>query len=860
LTYIKPKTRIKTYANAPIRSGSGYQVGFYDIGLLRQALDHSGESFYRIGALAIPTNETEFTQVQRIINDPTIQYALVDKDKIVICQIGENKEWLSIINDMGYVVEGGGKTPKRLKTSHRPALINAHFELDEINVVTVDCAQYSRYFEWSEDGSEFWLTDAEDYLEEYQDPEVWDRLLDGGFVIHPRLIEKGIDNIPIFEMTDTEDPGEYYLNPTLRQDLINDLRHKYKVFNARLIGPDGMLKGNAFVSDKLPEGVDILTWHGNVKTEFKYTKGYRFLAEPQGPKSKVRTDDQTLINMPQLFTKANMEYWLTEEYEKMFADAINDRLLMNWRSVYMRSFRDKNKSKSKKTTDDFDIDEQESFARLLYVGYRWKAMNMKITDSPWLFKTLATTHAKPLKEAIPIPCAVSEQIISESMARMIGYDMEIEEGTIQRINDLSIHVVNDLDWLEMYESHGGHDHDDFFSIFYRTMIGGRYDNDKVVVVKRSPNGLGEYSIFKYVEGQWYPTWKTSDGTELSFLEVSGRGWPMRLSTAIRAKKVSYVGLPSTMKAKPPRSATYTRQDVFDDIRASMKGGGVGGFVNATMLYASVFHNHRPVQLCSLEDAIDGCTQTYDSADRDAIEEETKVMVREVIESGLPVDRALWDSKHFSYYLEKGEWVEKYEGKITQLNTITKTKYAEYTQRVHAWAQENARPNDLVFAMGKRLSLHATPILNEFRKDTFNANSMMTTEHGGQIGRYGWDMLYQSVVDQIESYENESDQHDLILGLYVATLTKPTSSGVINDQIIMNKMVFPYLEKALQYYGLANTVSHIWNQDGTIRVVQSRTDQWRCEDEEGNYLIFDDAREYQRYRGRLSPISFTSKSA
>jgi hypothetical protein len=84
---------------------------------------------------------------------------------------------------MGYVVEGGGKTSKRLKTSHRPALINAHFELDEINVVTVECAQYSRYFEFSEDESEFWLIDAEDYLDEYQDPEVWDRLLDGGFVI-----------------------------------------------------------------------------------------------------------------------------------------------------------------------------------------------------------------------------------------------------------------------------------------------------------------------------------------------------------------------------------------------------------------------------------------------------------------------------------------------------------------------------------------------------------------------------------------------------------------------------------------------------------------------------------------------------
>lgn len=852
---IQPKVRTQTYLNGPLRDGANHQIGFYDIGLLRQILDASGEDYYRIGSLPIPETEAEFTEVQRIINHPSIQYALVDKNKIVVCQIGNATGWLSLFDEHGFTVEGGGKTAKRLKTAHRPALINAHFEIDELNIVTVDCAQYSRYFEWAEDGSEFWLRDQEDYAELFHDPEVWDRLLDGGFVIHPRLIERGIENLPVFDMTETNDPGDYFLNPTLRQDLIHDLRHKHKVYNIRILGPEGLLKGNCFVSDRLPDGVDVLTWHGNLKPEFKYEHGYRLLAEPQGAKSKVRTDDQTLINLPQLFTKANMEYWLDEEYKKMFNDAINNKLLMNWRNIYTRSFRDKKNNTG--YTEDTDLEDQESFARMLYVGYRWKALGMNITDSPWLFQLLAISHAKPLKEHIYIPCAVSEQIISESMARMIGYDLEVEEGTIQRIDDLSVHVVNDLDWLEMYESHGGHDHDDFFSLFYREMIGGQYDQEKVVIAKRSPNGFGEYSIFRYVEGQWNPSWTTSDGTEVRFPQVSGRGWPMRLSVALRADRVSYVGLPSTKKPKPPRSETYTQQDVFNDIRAAMKGGGVGGFVNATMLYASVFHEHRPVQLCSLEDAIDGCVQTYDSSDRDAIEEETKVIVRQVIESGLPVDRALWDAKKFAYYLKKGEWVEKYEGKITQLNRITKTKYQEYVNRVREWAQANARPNDHVFEMGKRLRLHATPVLNGFRSNTYNANSYMTSEHGGTIDRYGWDQLYQEVIDEIESYASESDQHDLVLGLYAAALTKPTSTGVISDQIVMNRHVFPYLERALQFYGIGATLTYIPNQDGTVRVLQSKTTEWRVEDENGNMIIFDDAIQYQKFRGRQSPIVFTT---
>ncbi len=843
---IRPKTRIQAYANAPIRSNTGYQIGFYDIGVLRQSLEHSGEDYYRIGAMPIPSNEHEFTQVQEIINHPSIQYAIVDKNKIVVCQIGNNTEWLSVLNDMGYVVEGGGKTAKRVKSFHRPTLLNTTFGLDELNIVTVDCAQYSRYFEWSEDRSEFWLRDQEDYAELFQEPEVWDRLLDGGFAVAPWVIERAIENLPIFDTTQSNDPGDYFLNPTLRSDLIKDLR-KAKTFNIRIIGPKGTLKGNCFVTDKLPEGVDIITWHGNIKTEVKYTEGYRLLAEPQGPKSKVRTDDQTVINMPQLFTKANMEYWLDEEYAKMFNDAINNKLLMNWRNVYLRSFH-----------DDSDLEDEESFARFQYVGYRWKAMGMKITDSPWLFKTLASSHAKPLEEHIPIPCAVSEQIISESMARMIGYDIEVEEGTIRRLNDLKVHVVNDLDWMEMYESHGGCDHDDFFSLFYRTFMGGQYDQEKVVVVKRSPNGFGEFSIFRYVEDEWYPTWKTSDGQEHSFLEVSGRGWPMRLSVALRGNMVSYTGLPSTMKPKPVRSATYTREDVFEDIKASMKGGGVGGFVNATMLYASVFHRHRVNQLCSLEDAIDGCTQTYDSADRDAIEEDTRLMVREVIESGLPVDHSLWESKKFKYYLKPGEWVEKTDGKITQLNRITRRKYREYLAKVDAWTKENCKPPAQIMKMGSRLRLHATPILNDFRKDTYEANSLMTADYGGYITRTGWENLYLSVIDKIDEYEMESDRHDLILGLYAATFTKPTSTGNISDQAIMNRIIFPYLEAALQYYGLANTVSFVKNTDGSMRVVQSRVSEWRVETNNGEYEVFTDPVEYQRFRGKQSPIVFSRR--
>ena len=527
---ITPKMRAIGYSNGPLRSVNNYQYGFYEIGAMRQALAHSGEDFFRVGALPLPTNEFEFNQIQAIINHPSIQYALVDKTKIVITQVGNNTEWLSIFNNMGFRVKGGGKTSKRLKAFHRPTLINATFNLGEIFVQYVNSSDYSRY----------------EFLSDFTEEEV-DRLLDGGFIISPSLVKAGVDNLPAFEAGSTNDPNEYYYNPRMRQNAIKDLLNT-KAFNGRLIGPDGFLKGNCFVSDKLPEGVDVLSWHGNLKSEIVYDEGWMFQAEPQNAKSRVHTDDQTMINLPQLFTKSEMEYWLSEEYEKMFQEALNGKLLSNWKNIYQRTWKDK-----------VDPEDEEAQARMQYVGYRWVAMGMKVTESPWMFETLATSHAKPLKSKIPIPCAVYEQIISESLASMAGYEIEVEQGTIQRLSELEVHVVNDLDWIEMYASHGGCDQDDFFKLFYREFEGGDLDGQKSVIVARSPNGIGEYSIFKYVEGAWHPHWLTSTGEKITFPKVSGRGWVQRLSEALLEDKVSYIGLPSQINPPPKRTGeVYTR--------------------------------------------------------------------------------------------------------------------------------------------------------------------------------------------------------------------------------------------------------------------------------------------------------------
>jgi len=827
----RPNVRLKALANGPLRSNNNYQFGFYDIGVLRHALQHSGAPEYRVAALPIPSNDFDLADLEKIITNKNVQYAIVDKNKIVVTIIDGQTGWMSVLEDMGFKVKGGGKTAKRMKSFHRATLLNAHF--DDLKIKWVEPTDFTRYdFTGSADWSP-WVTQG------------LPRLLDGGIVISSRLVQQAVKNLPVYEPHNTLDTNEYYYDPTVRQHLVNYLL-KSKVFNGRILTSEGILKGNLFVRDDLPEFIDVISTRDNLKKEVTYHKGFRLLAEPQGPKTRVITDDQTVINLPKLFRKSDMEMWLKEEYEKMFNKAKDGHLITDWKSVFMRNF----------TRDNQDMEDIEAQSRISYVGYRWVSMGLSITHSPWLFETLAISHAKPLQKRIPIPCSVYEQVVPESLARMAGHDMFVEEGTIMRIDSLGVHVVSDYDWLEMYESHGGHDQDDFFKCFYRT-IEHNGTTKKVVVIARSPNGFGEYSMFNYVEGQWYPTWTKSDGEKVSFPLINGRAWPERLSEAIRSEKVKYVGLPSENKDEDTRSETesYSVADVMRDVKIAMNGGNVGRFVNASMLHSMVLSKHRTNQLCSMESAIDGCTQTSDPDDREAIDTEAQIMIDEVLASNKPVDRDFWFGR-FRALARKHPEVETYEGKITQLNSLCTDYYNKYVQRIIKYSQENVRPLEIVHQLGQRLYYHALPVLRNFRMSIFNANAADVVQMSNGIKRTEWENLYGNIVAKIESYERVQDRHDFILSLYSASIKNSTSNGKVTDQIVMNRLVYPYLEAALIHYGVGNKIIMTF-EDGQVRLTERTATSWSYPDENGDLVEFNDVFAYQKYHAQYSPIVHTT---
>lgn len=828
--------RLQANHLGPLRGGEYYQFGFYDAGVLRQAINET-ETGYRVYAAPVPSDRSEFEQIKELLRDPELQYAMVDKNKVVFVYIDGYPGWMSVINNMGYVVNSGPKTNKRLKSFHRPTLLNAHF--DNLNIMMVEDGEYSRYD----------FNDPNQVAAKYRTPEMLERLGDGGFIISKRLIQASVKNLPVFEQHEENAyDQDYYYDPRIRKFLVHDLLNA-AMFNVRLIwsdpetGENAFLKGNAAAVD-LPDGIDVIATRSNIKKEIGYKNGYRFLAEPQGPKSRVVTDDQTMLNFPKMFRKSDMEMWLAEEYKKAYKQATSGELLTNWKSIYQRIWK-----------DNEDLNDNEARARMAYVGYRWTAAGFKMTNSPWLFETTSMSHVAPLRNRVPIPCSVYEQIMPESFARMAGFNIEVEEGTIRRCNELGVHVVNDLDWLEMYESHGGHDQDDFFKLFYRTMNSGEYDGEKVVVAVRSPNGFGEYSIFRYVENEWYPRWHKADDTEISFPVINGRGWPERLSDSIRQNKVNYSGLPSSRINKPKRTGPYTPDDVIRDVEIAMAGGNVGGFVNACMAHSMVIGKHRPVQLCSLEDAIDKCINPDDADDVTAIDIEAEMMMREVIESGKPIDKLFYERRGLKRFLKFGETPILGPGKISQLSDLCDQYHKEFKAKIVEWSQENARPSEIVHQLGKRMYYRAIPHLRYFRLNLYNKNSSEQAQVSGGIERTGWEDAYMSIVNEINKYERFQDRYDFVLGLYSCTLNIATSSGKITDQVVMNRFVYPILEAALQYYGVANITMYSM-QDNKMEIKTVRNTQWYWPDENGVFKQYDDPVSFQAAHAVDSPVVWT----
>lgn len=735
-------------------------------------------------------------ELQAVLDDTNTVFAYVDAGHITVVQIENWRRGVNSLGDFGWDILSGQKTFKRAKTLCRPfrtyAVLNRPLR---VHIV--------------ED------TDYTDLDTDLYDEETLERLLDGAFVVAPWIRTECMGNVQ-FPLAGIENNN--YNVDDFRARMFVARARKVEAWNARISGPmifsgvvasddpirqrPGSLKGEAFVhTTDICERmkVDVIAARSALKDEVSCSGKTFILLEAQSPKfDNIMSDLQTMINLPALYEPQWVERSTKMFLLKAFRSLTENKPLDFWYEMTSPMYN--------RETAMYDMQDVVTLTK--WNARAWVMSGLPITASPWLFEQLASSTIASLKPAdnskmrFPVLCAVRCQIISNSYAGMCGWDVEIEPGQARFIPQLESVIVHDEDWLEMNRSHGGHDLDDFFVCYYRTI-----GNEQKIVTVRSPNDFGEYTIFDYVPGDFAPTFEANDGKLISFPEVSDDPtlWPKRLSEAYEEGLVTYTGLPSEHQVKEYGSAKpYSMLDVVSAIENNKSSQAcVGANVNARSLWALTTRQYRPVQLTTMEGCIDAGAQGGSAADTEAVMMEAKEIVQKVIkETDGPIDAYLWTSRFAAIHKYPFDMERiSTDGYIT-VNDKFRREYTQYfLNMAREWAQENCvnRLDPVIHQLAKLAMPRAYRLLVSSRvalvHSPRNIEEMMETDT--------WRMVHAPVRTALESMKNEVDRHNLAISLFSACHRVPTSTtGRYSDQLVMNPEIFPYLMDALRFYGIA----------------------------------------------------------
>jgi hypothetical protein len=74
---------------------------------------------------------------------------------------------------------------------------------------------------------------------------------------------------------------------------------------------------------------------------------------------------------------------------------------------------------------------------------------------------------------------------------------------------------------------------------------------------------------------------------------------------------------------------------------------------------------------------------------------------------------------------------------------------------------------------------------------------------------------------------------------------------------MNRFVYPYLEAALQFYGIANTIVFSPSKDGDVNIFSMENKEWRYADSDGLVVTYKNPLEFQDAHRIDSTVVFTT---
>jgi hypothetical protein len=745
-----------------------------------------------------------------LFDDPNTLYSYVEGTTITTIQVDGWDNRTQSLADLGWLVRSSQKTFKRFKTLNRPFRFWSNPDR-QLKVYVIDDLAYA----------------SDDVVD--LNPEEHERLLDGGIVISPGLYKECLNNVEFPEVA-----GEVLTANVMRADAFRKQAQRFRTFNARIFGEfdysgcgatedftqmRGQLKGQAFVdaSDACERmGVDIICARSALKPEVSGIDTF-VLLDPQLAKYQVTGDVQSISNNPALFEPEFIKRWMKIVLLSAFEDLKNDKLMEHWYNLGSPEFDSDNNVKH---------DQDDLISLTKWNARAWIMSGMSLKDSPWLFEQMARNiisiiHVKDIKKMrIPVPCAVRAQVISSSMSAAAGEDIDVQPGQLRWNRAHECMVVSDQDWIEMYESHGGNDLDDFFVGYWRTR-----GDKRVVFITRSPNDFGEYSMFDYVEGDWYPCHELSDGTIVEFPKVTDDPsmYPKRLSEAVRDKDVIYVGLPSEkMEPYSTGNEWYGIEDIEYAISNNKDSAAVvGAAVNARTLWSVAKREHHKVQVCSMEGCIDTGVQGGCLEDINAVRDEAQAIVKEIIsDPALKIDHYLWTSR-FARFNRDLSWtrltqdthisqIHRHRVAFTKFFINMSTQYVTdlFDPKIHPEPTEKFKK---VHNLGKKYYRMGVQFLRFSRR----AIAMSREDSESLAPGFLWGDIHNYILGEIDKLPKITDRHDMIMAIYSACLKVPSATTrKISDQLVMNPAFFDRLMAALRHYGIAGHL--VIDEHGHIR--------------------------------------------
>ena len=476
-------------------------------------------------------------------------------------------------------------------------------------------------------------------------------------------------------------------DPETKRKIIGSVHNDCRTWLFRMIMPNFMLKGLLHIVEDDDIESDIQYHESMQKKELSTTNGnYTFVAWPMPTVYEVTIDDQSMINNPWLYTpeqtkamcdnllsdfkkeveEGKMPEWMTVSADEQEDGGIvnEDNELQEWQANYV-----------KWQKAGFSLHDSSNFIHMAY-GQLANRMSASLKRGTiWLpmfnaFMAPVVTH-----EALQI---MGGQMLPESKSNVVWYDKRFGA------------IIPGNRFADTAELHDTWDQDGDMARFIRiklwcsnpvahsTAIDGWVIQDDIelpqaaeeaidmVVIIRSPNGPGGYSIEPY-DADTMPFMRVNEDM-VQVIDLANATLPM--STLLEDVNID-TELNDILDNTEYSKTDMTRDNAGEMIEAQMSNPGFGSFSNFMMVYSNVYGPSYPSYMpASGNDIIDASSQT---ANVDAFKFiNTQVaqlwnsMVEDIVENNLKVDNYVQNRIKMSILVSGKLEGNFYDGPLTEL--------------------------------------------------------------------------------------------------------------------------------------------------------------------------------------------------